>query len=153
MSTPAHTPRPAAPHRDDFSFWSADLVRFADLDVFGHVNNNAYGVYFEGARHAFFVELKKKVEAEGRMFILAHQAIDFRRELHYPAALQIGVAVTAIGRTSLSIGCGLFRQEDETCIASSTSISVLIDTETRQSLEIPDFMRAVLTPYQVPEKV
>ena len=33
-----------------YSFWATEHVRFADLDMLGHVNNKAYATYFEPAR-------------------------------------------------------------------------------------------------------
>src|SRR5580704_1337586 len=67
-----------------YKFWTEDHVRFSDLDPLGHVNNNAIGQYFENARAALFLKVMPDWPRQDNLFILAHIAIDFRRELHLP---------------------------------------------------------------------
>ena len=37
-----------------YSFWTEEILRFADLDMVGHVNNNAIGVFIENGRVHMF---------------------------------------------------------------------------------------------------
>jgi acyl-CoA thioester hydrolase len=46
-ATPDLTTRGAYPH------WRTDVIRFADLDPLGHVNNVAYLTYIESGRVMF----------------------------------------------------------------------------------------------------
>ncbi len=39
------------------TLWRQDIIRFADLDILGHVNNVAYMVFFETGRVAFLEQL------------------------------------------------------------------------------------------------
>jgi acyl-CoA thioester hydrolase len=91
-----------------YKHWITDQVRFGDLDPLGHVNNNAIGQYFENARAFLFKEVTPAWPKGDELFILARTSIDFRRELHLPAALKVGSRVLKLGRTSMILGNGLF---------------------------------------------
>ena len=44
---PAKPSRPPPPQLADFPIRAPDIIRFADLDRQGHVNNAVYSTYFE----------------------------------------------------------------------------------------------------------
>ncbi len=124
---------------DIYKHWTEDHVRFSDLDPVGHVNNNAISQYFENARAFLYMTITPSWPQGERVFVLAHIAIDYRRELHMPADLRIGTGLLRIGRTSVTVANALFRGEDG--IAWCESVSVLIDQKTRNPMEIPPDLR------------
>jgi acyl-CoA thioester hydrolase len=130
-----------------YKHWVDDAVRFGDLDPVGHVNNNSVGQYFENARAHFYMKVTPNWPYRDTLFVLARTAIDFRRELHMPAALRVATGVMKIGRTSLTLANALFH--NETGIAYGESISVLIDQRARKPVEIPEDLRAILYGYLV----
>src|SRR5580698_10092311 len=113
-----------------YKHWAKDYVRFSDLDPLGHTNNNAIGEYFENARAALFMKVTPNWPHRDQLFVLARTAIDFRRELHMPAALRIGTTILSVGRTSMTLANALFRGADG--LASCESVSVLIDKASRK---------------------
>lgn len=127
----------------NFTTWIDDKVRFSDLDPLGHVNNNSVGQYFENARAALYAEFTPQWPYGDALFVLAHTAIDFRRELHYPSPIQIGSGVLKIGRTSITIANGLFHKG--TGVAYGESVSVLIHDKTRKPLEISTELRGLIS--------
>jgi acyl-CoA thioester hydrolase len=130
-----------------YKHWIEDHVRFSDLDPLGHVNNNAIGEYFENARADLFMKVTPNWPHRDTLFVLARTAIDFRRELHMPAALRIGTAIVRIGRTSMTLANALFRGSDG--LASCESVSVLIDRASRKPVPIADELRQRLMEYSV----
>lgn len=130
-----------------YKHWISDNVRFGDLDPLGHVNNNSVGQYFENARAAFYMEVTPDWPHRNEIFVLAHTAIDFRRELHYPATLRIGTGVIRLGHTSMTLVNALFRGAEG--LAYGESVSVLIDNRTRKPIAIPDEFRELLAKYAV----
>jgi acyl-CoA thioester hydrolase len=132
-----------------YKHWVDDHVRFGDLDPLGHVNNNAIGQYFENARAFLFMLVTPGWPRSEDLFILARTAIDFRRELHLPAALRVGSRILKIGRTSMVLGNALFAEKAgaEIGIAACESVSVLIDLKTREPKPFPDHLRATLEQY------
>lgn len=131
-------------NRQRYRHWIKDHVRFSDLDPLGHVNNNAIGTYFENARAALFAIVTPSWPFRNQIFVLARSAVDFRRELHYPASLSIGSYVMRLGRTSMTLANALFHDDTDEGLAFCESVSVLIDKETRKPVELPADLRLEL---------
>jgi acyl-CoA thioester hydrolase len=129
--------------RESYRHWSPVTIRFSDQDSLAHVNNVALAQYFEVGRTAFIYDMIRIVGIEGRLeFILARLVIDFRHELHYPGAVEVGSRLTRLGTKSLTTGYGIFA--GDVCIATSEAVNVFYDMATRRSTEPPDEMRALL---------
>lgn len=128
--------------------WVDERVRFADLDVLGHVNNKSFLTYAESGRVVFLGGTGLWQQGAVRQNVVARVEIDYRRELHFPADIRIGTRVLDIGRSSFRLGQGIFRGDD--CIATIVAVMVRIDTQTRQAVVLNDGERAQLLPYLNP---
>jgi acyl-CoA thioester hydrolase len=128
-----------------YRHWVEDRVRFSDLDALGHTNNNAIGQFFENARAILFMEVTPSWPYRDQIFVLAHIGIDYRHELHMPADLRIGTAVTGFGRTSMRMASALFHSQIG--IAYAETVSVLIGETSRQPVAIPLDLREKLAVY------
>lgn len=126
-----------------YQHWEALSLRFSDQDSQGHINNVAYAAYIEAGRVAFCHDIMRGAPAAGAAdFVLAHLAIDYRAEMHYPGLLQIGTCVHRIGTKSVRLGHGVFLQGR--LYATAESVLVFIDTVKRGSIPVPPGMRAAL---------
>lgn len=80
-------------------------VRFADIDLQGHVHHAAALVLLEEARIAFFAELARRSGAElGMAVILARVEVDYRAPI--PAGtreVEVEVTPEPAGRTSFAL--------------------------------------------------
>ena len=94
---------------------------------------------FEGA---------EPVAPRGFSFVIARLAIDFRAELHWPGMVDIGTAVSALGRTSVRLSQALF--QNGALAAESDSVLVLTDVATRRPAPLPDGSRARLAAFLRP---
>jgi acyl-CoA thioester hydrolase len=122
-----------------FDHWIADTVRFSDQDAVGHINNVAVAAYVESGRVAFGHRLREaKDPAAG--FVLAHLAIDYRAQAHYPGEVRVGTRLVRIGRTSFTVEHGVFK--DGTCIA--TAEGVLVHLQDGEPAAIDGPLRAEL---------
>jgi acyl-CoA thioester hydrolase len=74
-------------------------MRFADTDALGHVNNGSYIVYAETGRLQFLAVLGGAV----RSLILAHVAVDFRRQVVFGEAVSVETWVERVGTTSVTL--------------------------------------------------
>ena len=142
MSAPAD---PAALTAAAYKFWVTEHIRFADLDVLGHVNNIAFTVYAESGRAAFLRETGLWTPHGERQNVIARIELDYRRELHYPGQVQVGLRVLRIGKTSYTVGIGLF--DGDHCAATAQAVLVRIDSRSRKAIELNDAERASLKPY------
>lgn len=128
------TPDPISPA--GYTFWTSEHVRFADLDVMGHVNSVAFAVYFESGRIAMLRSLGFHESAVDRGIVLAHLSVDYRGEVHYPAQLRIGTRIERIGRSSFDIGYAVF--VGDRCAATGRGVSVRVDREGHRPVPLTD---------------
>jgi acyl-CoA thioester hydrolase len=128
--------------RSSYSYFEEEKIRFSDTDMIGHVNNVAFAALLESGRTAYAHAHLFPHMPDGSVVVMARVEIDYRRELHWPAAVDIGSRVVSIGRSSYVIGQGIFR--GEICITTGRTTLVLIDRLTRRAAPLPDAYRAVL---------
>jgi len=128
--------------REAFQHWTPVTIRYSDQDAMAHVNNCALATYVEAARTAFIYQLIQRGGMKGMEFILARLIIDFRRELHYPGAVDVGARLIRVGNKSITTGYGIFRKDE--CIATGECVNVFYDLVTRKTATPSDSMRAAL---------
>ena len=91
----------------DFGHRHASVVRFADTDAMGHVNNAVYLTYVESARVAWWAQVSgETIEREpGRAegLILAEADVAFRSPVFHGETVVVESRPTRIGRTSLGL--------------------------------------------------
>jgi acyl-CoA thioester hydrolase len=125
-----------------YRHWTAEHVRFADLDPLGHVNNNAFGVYFEQGRVGFARESRLLEGRPGIGTVLARFAADYLAELGHPAGIAVGTRILSVGRSSFVFGQGVFA--GERCFAVAESVTVLFDLATRRPVALDPAQRRLL---------
>jgi acyl-CoA thioester hydrolase len=126
----------ANPLLEDFPYRLTDNVRFADLDPNHHVNNAVYATYFETGRVTLMKDRSFGLMPEGLAWIMVRLDIHFRAELKWPGSIEMGLGVSKFGRTSVTFDQVVF--SDGRCVASSQSVSVLIDEISRRPVPLTD---------------
>lgn len=131
----------------DYRFWADERVRFFDLDPLGHVNNVAYTIYVESGRAAFLHDTGFWLPNTPARTVIARLEVNFRQELKFPNELRVGMNVLAIGRSSFSLGTGIFVGD----ICHSTAVSVVVgwDHLERKSRVLDEQERALLQPWRL----
>lgn len=118
-------------------------VRFSDLDVLGHVNNNIYFSYFEMARIHYLNELLgTEWNWEKFSFVLVKNEIEYLQSVLLNHEPFISVYVDTIGTKSFSLVYEL-KVNDE-LFAHGKSIQVCYDPSAKQTIDIPEAMKLVL---------
>lgn len=120
----------------DFPHRLSDNVRFADLDVNGHVNNAVYSSYFESSRVLLVKDKTNGLMPDGMNWVLVRLDIHFRAELHWPGSIELGLGVAKLGRTSCTFDQAVFSKGQ--CIASATSTTVLVGDQSRKPTPLPE---------------
>lgn len=128
-----------ADRRDSYHLWKSVPLRFSDADKLGHVNNAVFATLFEAGRLDFLYRDSRWLERPGTTFVLKTLAIDFAREMHFPATVDIGTKVVRIGKSSVGMQQAAFI--GDVCYATSDSTIVLLDDATRKSTPIDDETR------------
>ena len=132
MNAPA--PSDSTPRLEDFPYRLTDNVRFADLDPNQHVNNAVYATYFETGRVTLMKDRKFGLMPSGLAWIMVRLDIHFRAELKWPGTIEMGLGVSKFGRTSVTFDQVVF--SEGRCVASSQSVSVLIDEISRRPVPL-----------------
>lgn len=134
--------------RESYSHWVPEHVRWSDTDLIGHANNLAFGAFGETGRCLFLREHLDPQAADHSLFLPVQIVLNLLGEVHWPAQVEVGTGVLAIGNTSFRFGQGMF--EGERCFATSESTLILIDEVARRPMPIPDVVRAWLQGYAIP---
>ncbi len=132
---------------DDFPRKSHDVIRFADKDTVGHVNNAAFSSFFETGRLELLYKGGIKEHAPNSAFVLVQCNINFRTEISWPGRVDMGTGIARIGRTSISVVQALYNEG--ICAATSDSVIVLMDKATRKTSPLPPKVVALLETYMV----
>ncbi|NQW09250.1 MAG: acyl-CoA thioesterase [Alphaproteobacteria bacterium] len=131
-----------------FTFWTEERLRAADVDVVGHVNNNAIGVFLENGRVNLFMACGEilydiATRAPGSTtWVVRRLEIDFLREMRFPGAVHTGTRIAAFGNTSCTVKQGVY--VDGECRVTATAIAVCFDPEARRAVPISDTLRRAL---------
>ncbi|MEA2893442.1 MAG: acyl-CoA thioester hydrolase [Bradyrhizobium sp.] len=141
----ALTDRNANPQLEDFPYRLTDNVRFADLDPNQHVNNAVYATYFETGRVTLMKDPTFGLMPEGLAWIMVRLDIHFRAELKWPGSIEMGLGVSKFGRTSVTFDQVVF--SEGRCVASSQSVSVLIDDISRRPVPLTDEIKKNFEPW------
>jgi acyl-CoA thioester hydrolase len=138
-----HETEPA--RRGDFPVLRRITTRWADNDVYGHVNNVVYYAYFDTAVNGWLIDATG-VDIRGlpAIGIVAETSCRFLAPLSFPDPVTAGVAVGRLGRTSIVYRIGLFRGEDDAPAALGRFVHVYVDAATRTPVEIPEAIRTAV---------
>ena len=129
-----------ADERRSYKKWSKEILRYSDLDPVGHVNNNAYGQLVENARTLLFDDAQKiygvnNKELQNKDWVIRKLEFDFLKELRYPGEVDVGIAITRFGNSSMIVHHGVFSKDY--CAATAMGVSVYFDLSKRASTPIP----------------
>ncbi len=130
--------------RDDYRYWFPIQTRWLDNDMLGHVNNVVYFRYFEAVVVDFLI---REAELNWKEHPLVPYAVDircrFRRPLSFPIAVDAGLRITNLGRTSVTYGLGLFAADEDEPAAVGHFVHVWVERASDTPVPIPDGVRAV----------
>ncbi|WP_396890882.1 acyl-CoA thioesterase [Mycobacterium sp. Z3061] len=133
----------------DFPVLWPVLTRWADNDMFGHLNNAVYYQLFDTAINAW-IATGAGVDplTIPELGIVAESGCRYFAELAFPERLAVGLAVTRLGRSSVTYRLGVFKeidQEPRPVAALGHWVHVYVDRDTRRPVPIPDAIRSLLS--------
>ncbi len=124
-------------------------IRFADIDVMGHVNNAVYFSYFEQARIRFFREaVGSEWDWKSQGLVLARNEIDYLVPVLLQDEIHIETVCTHIGTKSLTFTYEIFAQEidgSRKVKARGKSVLVCFDYFSEQTIPVPESWRSALS--------
>jgi len=110
------------PELEQFPIKTYDKIRYADTDRQGHVNNAVFASLLETGRVEFLYDPDHPLASEGCSFVIVSLTLDFHAEITWPGRVEIGTRVAKIGRSSVTVGQGLF--QGGRCVATASAVIV-----------------------------
>ena len=120
-------------------------INWAELDLYGHVNNVAYYNYMQTARIEFCAKAGLSVLNEiGKLsFILAASECHYKIKLHFPGNIEVRSYVTEFGKTSFHLRHEIYNQQGELA-ATGKDVLVIFDYVAGKKTEIPGELKTRL---------
>jgi len=141
--------RPARPTRADYVSWETVTTRWADIDVYGHMNNARYFELIDTVVNNHLVETTgvdiRELPAIG---VVAEVGCRYFAEVGYPEPVDVGLVVDRLGRSSVSYRVGLFQGVGEAAAAEGRFVHVYVDNTdpSRPVVPVPDPIREAVAP-------
>jgi acyl-CoA thioester hydrolase len=140
--------RPPRPTRGDYVVWRTMTTRWADDDVYGHMNNAVYYEMFDTAVNAHLIEASgANVRTLPAVGVVAETSCRYFREIGFPAPVDAGLAVERVGTSSVVYRIGLFQGDGDEAAAEGRFVHVYVDNTSgpgnRPVRPLPDVIRAV----------
>jgi acyl-CoA thioester hydrolase len=137
--------RPQPPGRESFTRFVPLTTRWSDNDVYGHINNAAYFTFFDAAVNSLLVDAGLLHPATSEVIALVvENSCAFFSSLSFPEAVEIGVVVERLGRTSVRYKVAAFGRGAGVASAAGRFTHVYVDRATRQPIPVPDGHRKLL---------
>lgn len=133
------------PTRDDFRLFRPITTRWADNDVYAHVNNVVYYSFFDTAVNGWLIERGMLAIGRSRAIgLVAETGCTYFAPVAFPDLLEAGLAVGRIGTSSVTYRIGVFRDGERGASAAGHFVHVYVDADSRRPVPLPDDLRTAL---------
>lgn len=142
-SSPSH--RPQALPRSHYRAFRPIGTRWADNDVYGHVNNVVYYSWFDTAVNAHLIEAGALDIHHGEVIgLVIETQCNYFAPLAFPQTVWAGLRVAHLGTSSVRYEVGLFADGEDLCAACGHFVHVYVDRQTRRPVPLPDRLKTTL---------
>ncbi|HEX8854911.1 MAG TPA: thioesterase family protein [Thermoleophilaceae bacterium] len=120
-------------------------TRWADNDVYGHVNNVEYYAFFDTVINAWLIREGGLDIHRGEVIgVCAESRCEYKAPLEFPETVEAALRVGQLGRSSVRYEIALFREGADEPAATGHFVHVFVDREARRPVEIPERLRGAL---------
>jgi acyl-CoA thioester hydrolase len=152
MSAPANDPSRRGPEpRAAYAAYRPITTRWMDNDVYGHINNVVYYSFFDTAVNGLLMDAGVLDIHHGDVIgLVVETGCNYFAPIAFPQAVDAGVRVARLGRSSVRYEIGLFADGAPACAAAGHFVHVYVDRATRRPVPLPEPLRAVLQSWILP---
>jgi len=142
MTAPA---RPQPRPREDFRVFRTIGTRWADNDVYGHVNNVVYYSWFDTAVNAHLIVAGALDIHQGPVIgLVIETQCNYFAPLAFPQNVEAGLRVAHLGSSSVRYEVGLFAEGEPLSAACGHFVHVYVDRHTRRPVPLPEALKTTL---------
>ena len=132
-------------HRSDYSFFKNITTRWADNDIYGHINNVIYYSYFDTVANQYLIEFADFNPISAPVIgVIVHSNCNYIKAIAYPDKIEAGLTVKKLGRSSVTYGIGIFRQGESAACAYGEFVHVFVNRKDNLPISIPTKIRESL---------
>ena len=137
--------RPSPGRRADYTHFETLQMRWADTDIYGHMNNAVHYQLFDTAVQSILIrnDLLDLGQSEN-VFLVAASGCDYFDEIEFGDIIEAGVRVAHLGTTSVTYEISIFRTGNELAAATGRFTHVNVSRESRRPAMLPDAARRIL---------
>lgn len=144
--------RPTPNTLDSYPHHLTIPTRWADNDVYGHVNNSVYYFYLDTVVNRWLVENGLLEIGKSEVIgLVVGTSCDYFAPISFPDDVVAGLRAAKIGGSSVTYEIGLFRNAEITASAQGSFVHVYVDEKNRRPVKISDNMRKKLKTITVRE--
>jgi acyl-CoA thioester hydrolase len=136
--------------RDRYRDFIAITTRLNDNDLYNHLNNATYYSFIDTAVTSYLTRaVNRDLAHDPVIYLVVENGCRYFQPIAFPDAVQCGLRVTHIGRSSMRFEVGLFRNDEPLAAAVGYFVQVCCDRETQQPIEMPLAVRQALEAIEV----
>ena len=142
--------KPKAKPRSAFRHFASFHTRWRDNDRYGHLNNAIYYELFDTAINQLLIDHGiLDLESGDHVFLVASSGCHYFSELAYPDYLEVGLAITELGNSSVTYDLGLFKKDSHHTAAAGFFVHVHVTRVGYCPVPITARSRAAFAPFVV----
>ena len=150
MANETEAKREPAPQRALFPVFVQLTTRWSDNDPYGHLNNVVYYELFDAAVNQLLIARGLLDPATSAVIgLVVESRCRFFASLAFPDAVEVGVAVEAIGRSSVHYRLAVFKAGASSAAADGRYTHVYVERATSRPTAIPEAHRQAMQEWRV----
>ncbi|MEE2691143.1 MAG: thioesterase family protein [Pseudomonadota bacterium] len=131
--------------RSDYKHFLPLQTRWADNDIYGHVNNVAYYGYFDTIVNEYLIASGALDIHNGEVIgLVVETGCRYFAPLEFPQKLEGALRVARIGNSSVRYELAIFKEGEQSPAAEGHFTHVYVDRKTRRPAPLPQSFKSVL---------
>lgn len=126
-------------------------IRFADVDRYGHVNNNAYFSYYDLGKMDYLstvLGLYAQGTEQDVVPVVANIQADFFQPVFYGDDIVVETCIPHLGEKSFTLRQRAVNRGTGAVVCQCTTVMVCFSLKQRHSVELPLAFREAITRYE-----
>ena len=137
--------RPEPLGRADYKAWRSFATRWADNDVYGHVNNTVFYQWFDSAVNSWLIDQHLLDVDSGKLIgLVVETRCSFFEPLTFPRPVEVGIGLDHLGTSSVRYRIGIFDVGHPRTAAHGEFTHVYVDRASRRPVALPATWRKAL---------
>ncbi|TFF17618.1 acyl-CoA thioesterase [Jiella endophytica] len=134
--------REAPRTRSQFRLFRTLTTRWADNDIYGHMNNVVHYSLFDSAVNGWLIETGLlDLQSGEEIGLVVETGCRYHGEVAFPDPVTAGIGISRLGRSSVRYEIALFGGEAQAAAAEGFFVHVNVDRATRRPVAISEARR------------